>query len=83
MGEKRFDIYFRDPLKCIEALFSAPELCGELLLVPEQQCSDKTKNEQWFHEMNMGQWWWKTQVCDGQFTTMTRSTDPEPINVYY
>ena len=76
MGGKCLDIHFRDPLKCIEALFSAPDFCDELLLVPERQYSDRTKEEQWFHEMNTGRWWWRTQVCDGQFhLIIARSAD--------
>ncbi|KAF8631684.1 hypothetical protein AX17_005039, partial [Amanita inopinata Kibby_2008] len=61
LGEKRFTVYFRDPLKCIEALFGNPDISSELLLVPERQFSDRTRKEQWFHEMNTGLWWWETQ----------------------
>jgi hypothetical protein len=57
-----FEIHFHNPIKCIEALFSDPEFSDELLLVPEWQFLDETKAEQWFHEMNTGQWWWQTQV---------------------
>lgn len=64
MGGKGCDVHFRDPIKCIEALFSDPDFSSELLLVPERQFSDTTKAEQWFHEMNTGRWWWKTQVLN-------------------
>jgi hypothetical protein len=62
MAGKAFDVFYRDPIKCIEALLSNPELCNGLLLMPERHYHDETKEEQLFHEMNTGRWWWETQV---------------------
>ncbi|KAF8875590.1 hypothetical protein BD779DRAFT_1476024, partial [Infundibulicybe gibba] len=56
-----FDIYYRDPLKCVKALFADPECAGNLLLRPERHFTDASKEDQLYHEMNTGRWWWDTQ----------------------
>ncbi|KAF8872990.1 hypothetical protein BD779DRAFT_1613730 [Infundibulicybe gibba] len=56
-----FDIYYRDPLECVKALFGDPEFAGDLLLKPERHYTSPDKMDQLYHEMNTGKWWWDTQ----------------------
>ena len=62
IANETYEIYYRDPIKCIEALFSDPEFADALLLKPEKHFADWTKKNCYYHEMNTGIWWWKTQV---------------------
>jgi hypothetical protein len=63
IGGDTFDVYFRDALECIRALFSDPEFAPVLVFLPERHYSDAQKTERLFHEMHTGSWWWDTQVC--------------------
>ncbi|KAF8871151.1 hypothetical protein BD779DRAFT_1680609 [Infundibulicybe gibba] len=56
-----FDIFYRNPLECVKALFADPEFAGDLLLRPERHFADASKTDQLYHEMNTGRWWWDTQ----------------------
>ena len=62
IADETYEVYYRDPIKCIEALFSDPEFADALLLKPERHFTDQTKKNRYYHEMNTGIWWWKTQV---------------------
>ncbi|KAJ8486966.1 hypothetical protein ONZ51_g4471 [Trametes cubensis] len=57
-----FEVYFRDVVECIKALFSDPELAPFLLLVPERHYADADRTVRVYFEMNTGKWWWVTQV---------------------
>ncbi|KAL7279498.1 hypothetical protein ACG7TL_007345 [Trametes sanguinea] len=56
-----FEVYFRDVLECIQALFGDPEFAPLLLLVPERHYTDSTKSASVYFDMNTGKWWWATQ----------------------
>ena len=58
-----FEVFFRDILECIRALYGDPEFAPLLLLVPEKHYTDSTKKERAYFDMNTGKWWWATQVC--------------------
>ncbi|KAM6491662.1 hypothetical protein JOM56_012906 [Amanita muscaria] len=62
MAGETYDVYYRDIIKCIEALFSDPEFADLLLLKPEKHFNEKNGDNRYYHEMNTGLWWWKTQV---------------------
>lgn len=57
-----FEVYFRDILQCIEALFGDPEFAPVLLLVPERHYADANHTIRVYFDMNTGKWWWATQV---------------------
>ncbi|KAF8881923.1 hypothetical protein BD779DRAFT_1675255 [Infundibulicybe gibba] len=56
-----FDVYYRNPLECVRALFGDPEFAGDLLFKPERHYTSSDKADQLYHEMNTGKWWWDTQ----------------------
>ncbi|KIJ62538.1 hypothetical protein HYDPIDRAFT_135569 [Hydnomerulius pinastri MD-312] len=56
-----FDVYFRNIIECIKALFGDPEFTPYLLLQPERHYVDDTKKERVYFDMNTGKWWWATQ----------------------
>ncbi len=57
-----FEVFYRDILQCIEALFGDPEFAPILLLVPERHYADSEHTVRVYFDMNTGKWWWSTQV---------------------
>jgi Plavaka transposase len=57
-----FDVYFRDILQCIQALYSNPEFATTLAFAPERHYADADMTIRVFTEMHTGKWWWATQV---------------------
>lgn len=62
-----FDVYFRDVLECIHALFGDPEFAPYLVFAPERHYADEDKMTRLFHDMHTGRWWWGTQVRSHQW----------------
>ncbi|KAJ3711350.1 hypothetical protein C8R42DRAFT_648225 [Lentinula raphanica] len=58
-----FEVYFRDILECTKALFGDAEFAEYLKFAPERHFENDTCNEQLYHDMHTGTWWWSTQVC--------------------
>ncbi|KAJ7588269.1 hypothetical protein C8J56DRAFT_1004496 [Mycena floridula] len=56
-----FDVYFRDIIRCIRALFGDQEFTPYLVLAPERHYVDEKKTVRMFHDMHTGHWWWSTQ----------------------
>ncbi|PIL28221.1 hypothetical protein GSI_09633 [Ganoderma sinense ZZ0214-1] len=56
-----FEVFFRNILECIRALYGDLEFTPLLLLVPEKHYTDATKNERVYFDMHIGKWWWATQ----------------------
>ncbi|KAA1474227.1 hypothetical protein DENSPDRAFT_866389 [Dentipellis sp. KUC8613] len=67
IGGEVYDVYFRDVIPCIRALFENPEFTKHLLLAPERQYQDADKTIHAYNEMNTGTWWWsvQSQLKDG------------------
>ncbi|KAG0698923.1 hypothetical protein DFH29DRAFT_983698 [Suillus ampliporus] len=61
MAGEAFDVYFRDIIECVKALFGEPELTPYLMFALEQHYSDEDKTQRLYHDMHTGQWWWHTQ----------------------
>lgn len=57
-----FEIYMRDVMECIKALYGDPEHAQYLCFAPEQHYADADKTQRLYHDMHTGQWWWSTQV---------------------
>ncbi|KAG1770541.1 hypothetical protein EDD22DRAFT_977201 [Suillus occidentalis] len=58
---KAFDVYFRDILQCVKALYRDPELAPYLVFAPERHYSDEDQTQRLYHDMYTGNWWWHTQ----------------------
>ncbi|KAJ3555302.1 hypothetical protein NP233_g12242 [Leucocoprinus birnbaumii] len=56
------ELYCRDMMDSITLLWSDPSYTDELLVEPEHHFTSAEKQEQVYHEMNTGDWWWKTQI---------------------
>ncbi|KAF5388369.1 hypothetical protein D9615_000743 [Tricholomella constricta] len=56
-----FDIFARDILECIRALYGDPEHAQYLCIAPERHYADADKTLRLYHELNTGRWWWSTQ----------------------
>ena len=57
-----FEVYYRDILQCVEALYGDPEFAPLLLLAPERHYTDGSRSVRVYFDMNTGKWWWATQV---------------------
>jgi Plavaka transposase len=57
------ELFSRDILECIRALWGDPEFSEDLILEPERLYADEDLTIRIFHDMNTGKWWWETQVC--------------------
>ncbi|KAJ7897902.1 hypothetical protein B0H14DRAFT_3581502 [Mycena olivaceomarginata] len=56
-----FELYSRDIIECIKALFGDTEFAPYLLVVPERHYADKDQTIRLYHNMHTGKWWWSTQ----------------------
>ena len=57
------ELYSRDIIECLRALWGDPEFSEDLILEPERLYADEDMTIRIFHDMNTGNWWWDTQVC--------------------
>ncbi|KIK78883.1 hypothetical protein PAXRUDRAFT_36551 [Paxillus rubicundulus Ve08.2h10] len=56
-----YDIFFRDVLECVKALFSDPDFAKYLVFVPKCHYSNPDKTKWLYHDLHTGTWWWNTQ----------------------
>ena len=61
MAGESFDLYFRDILECVRALYGNPEFARYLVFEPEKVYS-QGNHKRLYHDMYTGTWWWATQV---------------------
>lgn len=57
-----FDLFYRDVVKCVEALYGDAEFARFLVFAPERHYSDVDHTNRMYHDMHTGKWWWTTQV---------------------
>jgi hypothetical protein len=62
VGDEQQELYYRDIMPCIRALFGNPQFANDLIMVPEHHYKDATKQTRIYSEMNTGNWWWDKQV---------------------
>ncbi|KAJ7803565.1 hypothetical protein B0H14DRAFT_3091956 [Mycena olivaceomarginata] len=60
-GGESYDVYFRDILECVKALFGDPEFAAHLKVAPERHYADEDQTVRLYHDMHTGKWWWATQ----------------------
>ncbi|KAJ7501282.1 hypothetical protein B0H11DRAFT_2373354 [Mycena galericulata] len=61
VGGEAYDVYFRDILECVKALFGDPEFAAHLKVSPERHYADEDQTVRLYHDMHTGKWWWATQ----------------------
>ncbi|KAF8812010.1 hypothetical protein BYT27DRAFT_7221289 [Phlegmacium glaucopus] len=61
IGDEVCEVYFRDVIQCIKALFGDPLFVPYLVFAPEKHYTDETKAKHMYHDMHTGRWWWSTQ----------------------
>ncbi|KAF8958080.1 hypothetical protein BDZ97DRAFT_1906593 [Flammula alnicola] len=59
------ELYSRDVMECIQALWGDPDFAGELIFQPERHYADDDET---------GKWWWKTQKEVESKTEKTKCT---------
>ncbi|KAJ3711133.1 hypothetical protein DFJ43DRAFT_1108174 [Lentinula guzmanii] len=57
-----YEMYFRDILECVRSLFGDAEFAEYLKFVPEKHFESSTCEEQLYHDMHTGSWWWSAQI---------------------
>ncbi|KAG1869334.1 hypothetical protein DFJ58DRAFT_837647 [Suillus subalutaceus] len=62
VANEAFDVYYRDIIECIKALFSDPNFADFLVFVPEHRYANEDETIHLYHEMHTGKWWWNSQV---------------------
>jgi hypothetical protein len=63
-----FEVYHRDIIECIKALFGDPEFTDHLIFAPEKHSIQKENDVlRVYHEMHTGRWWWETQVIGKEY----------------
>ncbi|KAL0563195.1 hypothetical protein V5O48_018880 [Marasmius crinis-equi] len=56
-----FEVYFRDILECVKALFSEPDFAPFMKYAPERHWTDDTQTSRMYHDIHTGEWWWLRQ----------------------
>ncbi|KAJ7213561.1 hypothetical protein GGX14DRAFT_534208 [Mycena pura] len=56
-----FDLYSRNILECVRALYGDSNFAPYLCVLPERHYIDKDQTVRMYHNMNTGKWWWATQ----------------------
>src|SRR5882757_1642867 len=56
------ELWFRDPINCIQNLMSNPTLRDHLSYIPQRVFTTETGNTRIYDEAWTGDWWWTTQV---------------------
>ncbi|KAJ7315113.1 hypothetical protein DFH08DRAFT_711911 [Mycena albidolilacea] len=61
VGGEVFELYSRNILECVRALFGDTDFAPYLFVVPERHYADKDKTIRLYHNMHTAKWWWSTQ----------------------
>lgn len=62
VGDKVLEVYHRNIIDCILALFGDPEFAPHIVFTPERHYADEDKTIRMYSDMHTGKWWWCTQV---------------------
>jgi hypothetical protein len=66
IGTEVIEVYHRDIMQCLKALYGDPEFASFLKFRPEKHFTTSEQNGQesrQYHEMHTAKWWWKTQIA--------------------
>ncbi|KAL1941438.1 hypothetical protein VTO73DRAFT_7255 [Trametes versicolor] len=56
-----FEVFYRDVIACVRALFGDPEFAGILVFAPERHYADADCTVRVYFDMHTGKWWWAQQ----------------------
>ncbi|KAJ7821262.1 hypothetical protein B0H14DRAFT_2831726 [Mycena olivaceomarginata] len=56
-----FELYSRNIIECVRALFGNTDFAPYLFVVPERHYADEDQTIRLYHNMHTGKWWWSTQ----------------------
>ena len=62
VGGEPFEIYAREIMDCLVALWGDPEFAPILVVVPERHYADEDETIRVYFDVHTGKWWWATQV---------------------
>ena len=62
IANEAFELFSRDIIKCIKALWGDVDFTPYLVLEPERHYADADQTIWVYFDMNTGKWWWRTQV---------------------
>ena len=57
-----FDLYSRNILDCVKALYGDSNFAPYLCVLPERHYIDQDRTIRMYHNMHTGKWWWATQA---------------------
>jgi hypothetical protein len=63
VADEAFELYARDIIECIKALWGDSEFAPFLVVEPERHYADEDHTVRLYHDMQTGKWWWATQAC--------------------
>ncbi|KZT19695.1 hypothetical protein NEOLEDRAFT_1077336 [Neolentinus lepideus HHB14362 ss-1] len=61
IANEAFEVYYRDVIECIKAIYGDPEFAKHLVFAPECHYADRDKTIRMYYDMYTGKWWWNTQ----------------------
>ncbi|KAI0683028.1 hypothetical protein C8Q76DRAFT_772508 [Earliella scabrosa] len=61
VADEAFEVFYRDVIECIRALYGDPEFAGLLVFAPERHYADADHTLRVYFDMHTGEWWWSTQ----------------------
>lgn len=62
VGDETLEVWHRDVIECLRALYGDPEFSPHLVFVPERHYADEDETVRVFSDMHTGKWWWEMQV---------------------
>ena len=60
--DETLDVFYRDIIQYIRALYGHAEFAKYLVFAPEKHYTDASCTTRLYHDMHTGKWWWATQV---------------------
>lgn len=63
MAGEAFEVFYRNVIQCVRALYSDPEFAGVLVFKPERHYTDPDHSCRVYFNMHTGKWWWDMQAC--------------------
>ncbi|KAJ7302587.1 hypothetical protein DFH08DRAFT_918911 [Mycena albidolilacea] len=61
VGGEAFELYSRNIIECVRALFGDTDFAPYLFVIPERHYADQDKTIRLYHNMHTGKWWWNMQ----------------------
>ena len=67
LATENVELWFRDPIECVEALIGNPRLGEHMSYVPQKVFTSGSGTMRIYDEAWTGDWWWTMQVSMGIF----------------